>query len=498
MEQTVLLEMRHVSKSFPGVKALDDVHLEVSAGQVHALLGENGAGKSTLIKILAGIHRADAGEIYIDGAAQAIADVNIAHKAGISVIHQELALAPNMTVAENIFMGEEPTSGPLGFVDYKLMNRRAQEILDRHGLALRAEDVVADLTVAQQQMVEIARALAEQPRLIVMDEPTASLSDHEVNLLFAAIRELKSKGVGIIYISHRMDELFEIADMVTVLRDGQYVGTRALTATTRGELIRMMVGREITEMFARPAQKAGAPLLEVRDVSRGKQVRHCSFVLQEGEILGFFGLIGSGRTELMRILFGVDRPDAGEILYRGRPLKVRDPSDVIANRIAMVPEDRKEQGAILMQDVSFNITIANLGQIIRGIRVNRKRERELVGAMIDRLRIRTPSAAQTVNNLSGGNQQKVVVGKWLATGPDILILDEPTRGIDVGAKKEIYEIMKQLVDDGVSIIMVSSELPEIINMANRVVTMFEGEITAVLAGEDITKEKILTYATKGT
>jgi ABC-type sugar transport system ATPase subunit len=320
MEKPVLLEMKHVSKLFPGVKALDDVHLEARAGEVHALLGENGAGKSPLIKILGGIYRPDSGEIFIDGVPQHISDVNIAHKIGISVIHQELALAPDMTVAENIFMGEEPTSGWLGLVDTQLMNRQAQEILDRYQLPLYAEDEVADLTVAQQQLVEIARARSKESRLIVMDEPSATLSDHEVKLLFAAIRELKSRDVSIIYISHRMEELFEIGDRVTVLRDGKYVGTKNLRDTTRHELIKMMVGRDMTEMFAKPTQKQGEVLLEVRNISRGRRVKNCSFTLKQGEILGFFGLVGAGRTELMRLVFGVDRPDSGEVRYKGRPI----------------------------------------------------------------------------------------------------------------------------------------------------------------------------------
>ena len=496
MEQTVLLEMKHVSKLFPGVKALDDVHFEAKAGEVHALLGENGAGKSTLIKILGGIHQPDSGEIYIDGVQQDISDVNIAHKIGISVLHQELALAPDMTVAENIFMAEEPTSGLLRLVDTRLMNRRAQEILDRYGLPLYAEDEVADLTVAQQQLVEIARALSKESRIIVMDEPSATLSDHEVQLLFGAIRELQSRNVSIIYVSHRMEELFEICDRVTVLRDGKYVGTKNLRDTDRHALIRMMVGRDMTDMFAKPEQTEGEVLLEVRNVTQGRRVKNCSFTLKRGEILGFFGLVGAGRTELMRIVFGVDKPDAGEVLYKGQPLKARYPGDVIANGIAMVPEDRKVQGAILMQDISFNITITNLKEIISGVRVNRRAEKQLVNGMIEKLSIRTPSADQSVNNLSGGNQQKVVFAKWLATKPDVLILDEPTRGIDVGAKKEIYEIMKQLVDEGVSIIMVSSEMPELINMSNRVITMYEGAITGVLEGEEIAKENILFHATK--
>lgn len=497
MDRSVLLAMKHVSKVFPGVKALDDVHLEMYPGEVHFLLGENGAGKSTLIKILGGIYQADSGEIYIDGVQQDIADVNIAHKIGISVIHQELALAPDMTVAENIFMGEEPTSGFLRLVDHRMMNRKAQEILDRYELPLNAGDLVGNLTVARQQLVEIARALSKESRIIVMDEPTAALTDHEVRLLFEAIRELKSRGVGIIYISHRMDELFEIADRVTVLRDGQYIGTKNAAETSRNELIKMMVGRELADMYAKPELRQGNVLLEVRNIYHGKKVRGCSFTLQRGEILGFFGLIGSGRTELMRLIFGIDRPEAGEIIYKSKAIKARYPGDVIAHRIAMVPEDRKGQGAILAQDVTFNITIASLQQIIRGIRVDRRKEQSLVSELIEKLRIKTPSEAQMVKNLSGGNQQKVVFAKWLTTRPEVLILDEPTRGIDVGAKKEIYDIMKQLVEEGVSIILVSSELTEIINMSNRVITMFEGAITGVLTGEEITKENILTHATRG-
>ena len=356
---------------------------------------------------------------------------------------------------------------------------------------------MGDLTVAQQQLVEIARALSKASRIIVMDEPTAALSEHEVQLLFEAIHELKKRGVAIIYISHRMDELFTIADRVTVMRDGQYVGTRKTAETNRNELIRMMVGRELSEMFAKPEQSEGAPILEVKAVTRDKVVRNCSFSLKHGEILGFFGLVGSGRSELMRIVFGVDKPDSGEILYKGEKIKARYPGDVILHKIAMVPEDRKGQGAILSQDVSFNITIASLGQIIRGIRVNREKEKRIVAGLIEKLNIRTPSEAQIVKNLSGGNQQKVVFAKWLTTQPELLILDEPTRGIDVGAKKEIYEIMKKLVEEGVSIIMVSSELPEIINMSNRVVTMYEGAITGVLVNEEITQENILTHATRG-
>jgi ribose transport system ATP-binding protein/inositol transport system ATP-binding protein len=487
--------MRHISKRFGGVVALDDVSFEAEPGEVHALLGENGAGKSTLIKILGGIHRADAGEIEIDGVHHDITQTSIALKSGISVIHQELALVPEMSVAENIFLGEEPTSGPFHAVDNRLMNRRAQKILDDHNMKISATDTVSSLTVAQQQLVEIARSLSKEARIIVMDEPSDTLSSHEVALLFAAVRELKARGVSVIYISHRIDELFEIADRVTVLRDAKYVGTKRLADTSRRELIHMMVGRDMTDLFARPEEAPGETLLEVRNVSLPPRVRESSFTLCRGEILGFFGLVGAGRTELMRAVFGIDKPESGEVYLRGTRLHRRYPGDSVSHKLAMVPEDRKSQGVILIQDVAFNVTLAKLDEIIRGIRVYHKRERSYVGRLIRELGIQTPSADQIVQNLSGGNQQKVALAKWLFTDPDVLILDEPTRGVDVGAKKEIYEIMKRLVSNGISIIMVSSEIPEILNMSTRVVTMYEGEITAVLRGQEITKQNVLHYAT---
>jgi ribose transport system ATP-binding protein/inositol transport system ATP-binding protein len=464
--------MRHISKRFGGVVALDDVSFEAEPGEVHALLGENGAGKSTLIKILGGIHRADAGEIEIDGVHHDITQTSIALKSGISVIHQELALVPEMSVAENIFLGEEPTSGPFHAVDNRLMNRRAQKILDDHNMKISATDTVSSLTVAQQQLVEIARSLSKEARIIVMDEPSDTLSSHEVALLFAAVRELKARGVSVIYISHRIDELFEIADRVTVLRDAKYVGTKRLADTSRRELIHMMVGRDMTDLFARPEEAPGETLLEVRNVSLPPRVRESSFTLCRGEILGFFGLVGAGRTELMRAVFGIDKPESGEVYLRGTRLHRRYPGDSVSHKLAMVPEDRKSQGVILIQDVAFNVTLAKLDEIIRGIRVYHKRERSYVGRLIRELGIQTPSADQIVQNLSGGNQQKVALAKWLFTDPDVLILDEPTRGVDVGAKKEIYEIMKRLVSNGISIIMVSSEIPEILNMSTRVVTMY--------------------------
>lgn len=495
METPLRLRMRHISKRFGGVVALDDVSFEAEPGEVHALLGENGAGKSTLIKILGGIHRADAGEIEIDGVHHDITQTSIALKSGISVIHQELALVPEMSVAENIFLGEEPTSGPFHAVDNRLMNRRAQKILDDHNMKISATDTVSSLTVAQQQLVEIARSLSKEARIIVMDEPSDTLSSHEVALLFAAVRELKARGVSVIYISHRIDELFEIADRVTVLRDAKYVGTKRLADTSRRELIHMMVGRDMTDLFARPEEAPGETLLEVRNVSLPPRVRESSFTLCRGEILGFFGLVGAGRTELMRAVFGIDKPESGEVYLRGTRLHRRYPGDSVSHKLAMVPEDRKSQGVILIQDVAFNVTLAKLDEIIRGIRVYHKRERSYVGRLIRELGIQTPSADQIVQNLSGGNQQKVALAKWLFTDPDVLILDEPTRGVDVGAKKEIYEIMKRLVSNGISIIMVSSEIPEILNMSTRVVTMYEGEITAVLRGQEITKQNVLHYAT---
>jgi len=496
--KTPLLQMKNISKSFPGVKALDKVHLEVQTGEVHALLGENGAGKSTLIKILGGLLVPDEGEIYLDGTKVDMKDVSFSESMGISVIHQELCLAPNMTVAENIVLGREPSKGPFHLINRKEIKQFGQEILNQFDLEIDAGEFVSNLTVAQQQMVEIAKALSKDNRIIVMDEPTSSLTEKEVAKLLDTIRGLKQKGVSVIYISHRMEELFSIADKVTILRDGTYVGTRNMNEVEYKGLVQMMVGRELSEIYTKPTVQPGEKILEVRNLTSGKKVKNVSFSLYKGEILGIYGLVGSGRTELMRTIFGIDKSTSGDIYVQNKKVRIQNPSDAIKHGIGFVPEDRKEQGAILIQSVSYNVSLTRLNKLVKWFQVDKHQEDRLVDNYIDKLSIRTPSPEQKLMNLSGGNQQKAIISKWLATEPNILILDEPTRGIDVGAKKEIYSIMSELAQSGVSIIMVSSELPEIINMSTRVITMNQGEISGELTIEsEITQENILTHATGG-
>lgn len=490
-----LLEMINISKSFPGVRALTDVSLRIYPGEVHALLGENGAGKSTLIKIIAGIYKADQGEIHVNGEQLQMNGVNAAMDAGISVIHQELCLASNMSVASNIFMGREKCR-KLGVLDSQTQNRMAQEILDENGLDIKADEKVGNLTVAQQQMVEVAKALSQEARIIIMDEPTASLSDKEVQSLFDTIVRLKEKDVGVIFISHRLDELYAVCDKVTVLRDGAYIDTKLMADVKRMELIQMMVGRELSELFFKPDTKPGKTLLEVKNMSRGNAVKDVSFCLKQGEILGFYGLVGAGRTELMRLIFGIDRKDKGTILINGKEVVINSSRDAIRSGIALVPENRKEQGGILIQDVGYNLVLAILDDLYKGLAVQKSKRRDIIDYYIKSLRIKVPSDAEKLINLSGGNQQKVILGKWLASKPLILILDEPTRGIDVGAKKEIYQLMADLAKEGMGIIMVSSDMEEIFNMSTRIVTMHEGRLTGELTDE-ITQEDILIKATGG-
>lgn len=490
-----ILEMKNISKSFPGVRALRGVNLKIYPGEVHALLGENGAGKSTLIKIIAGIYSADEGEVYINNTKVNISGVNAAMNAGISVIHQELCLASNMSVASNIFMGREKSSS-FGIMNYKEQKKLAQEILDANGLEIDAGEKVGNLTVAQQQMVEVAKALSQNARIIIMDEPTASLSDREVTSLFRTIERLKKKDVAIVYISHRLDELYTICDKVTVLRDGEYINTASIRDVGRMELIRMMVGRELSELFYKPEVEPGETVLEVKNMSRGNKVRNISFSLKKGEILGFYGLVGAGRTELMRLIFGIDQKDQGQIFVEGKEVRINRTSDAIKNGIALVPESRKEQGGILIQSVGYNMVLSVLDKIYRGLTVEKEMKKILIDKYIRSLKVKVPSVEEKLMNLSGGNQQKVILGKWLATEPKILILDEPTRGIDVGAKKEIYQLIADLAGRGIAIIMISSDMEEIFNMSTRIIIMHEGRATGE-CGNDVTQEQLLIKATGG-
>ncbi len=492
MENNVLLKMKDIHKTFPGVYALQDINLEVRAGEVHALLGENGAGKSTLIKVLGGIYQADQGEIFIDGKKVEIQDVRDAQEQGIAIIHQELVLVPYMTVAENIYLGREPKKGL--FVDQRKMEEDAQELLDAYQIEIEASKLVANLTIAQQQMVEIVKAISFDSKILVMDEPTSSISDKEVDFLFETMRTLVKKGVGIIYISHKMSELDQICDRVTVLRDGKFVGTEVVKETTKDRLISMMVGRELQKYYTRDFQTPGEVVLKCEHISDGEMVSDVSFEVHRGEIVGFSGLVGSGRSEVMKCVFGLNEKSTGKIYIEGKKTEIKSPIDALKKGIALVPENRKKEGIYKVQSVKYNSTIEVLDEFIKGIVVNNIKEEAITQKYIDMMSTKTPSQEQMIGNLSGGNQQKVMIGRWLATMPKILILDEPTRGVDVGAKSEIYARMNELVKKGMSIIMVSSELPEIINMSDRVYVMNSGKIAGCLQRDGISQEHIMQLA----
>ena len=486
-----LLEMNGIQKYFPGVHALDDVHLDLLSGEVHALLGENGAGKSTLIKVLGGIYAKDGGEIIINGQKAEINSVKDAERYGISIIHQEIVLVPEMTIADNIFLGKE--TGPAANIDRAGMLKKTQELLDSFGMGLSAGAKVSSLNIAQQQMVEIIRATFGEARIIVMDEPTSSLSDKEVDALFDTVKKLTAQGIGIIYISHRMSELDIIADRVSVYRDGKYVATKKVKETTTDELVALMVGREVGNYYNRTYNECKETVLEVRGLTN-KNVKNVSFTLKKGEILGFAGLVGAGRTETMRAIFGIDPIESGEILIDGNRVEIHSTQDAMDAGIGLVPESRREEGIFPAMSIKFNETIKVLTEFIGGFRVNAQRENEIADKYMKELSVRAPGTYTLVGNLSGGNQQKVVIASWLATRPRILILDEPTRGIDIGAKTEIYAIMNELAKNGVSIIMVSSELPEIIGMSDRVIVMRSGEISGELERSEATQVNIMKNA----
>ncbi|MCR4590317.1 MAG: sugar ABC transporter ATP-binding protein [Lachnospiraceae bacterium] len=492
MSDKTILRMKKITKTFPGVKALSEVDFDLKEGEVHALLGENGAGKSTLIKVLGGIYHADSGEIEINDKAVKINSVQDAEANGIAIIHQELVLVPYMSVAENIFLGRELGAGIS--VNLRQQEKEAQEVLDKLGMDIDARSLVKDLSIAKQQMVEITKAVATNSKILVMDEPTSSISEKEVENLFNIMRDLTSHGVGIIYISHKMSELDEICDRVTVMRDGEYVGTKVVKETSRDDLIAMMVGRQLTSYYERDFIEPGEEVLRVENITDNKRVFNVSFNLKKGEIVGFAGLVGAGRSETMQAIFGLTKGVTGNVYINGKKVDINSPIDAMDNGLVMVPESRKEQGLFLIQDVQYNTTIEILDQFIKNFRVDHSKESEVTQKYIDMMSTKTPSQQQTIGNLSGGNQQKVLIGRWLATEPQILILDEPTRGIDVGAKAEIYAIMNSLIKQGVSIIMISSEMPEIINMSDRVYVMAEGTIKGCIDHEEISQEAIMKLA----
>jgi len=494
---TTLLSMEHISKRFPGVQALDDVTLEVAPGEVHALVGENGAGKSTLMKILTGALAKDSGTVRWLGALAEINSPGQALALGISMIHQELALIPSLDVGQNIFLGREPTRGGLGVIAWDALYRAAGAQLARVGLAIDARKRVAELSLAQRQMVEIAKALSFESRLIVMDEPTSSLTEREVETLFALSRSLKAQGVSVVFISHRLEEVFQVADRVTVLRDGRHIGTAPIGQLNVPAVVRMMVGRELVEVSTGAPPTDGRVVLEVRGLSRGRVLRDVALKLHQGEILGMFGLVGSGRTDLARALFGVDPIDKGEVWIEGSRVAIDSPQRAITFGLGFVPEDRKTQGLFLNMAVDQNVTITALGGLERLGFIDFGRMRQLAQSYVERLDIRTPGLGQQVRNLSGGNQQKIVIAKWLTLHPKVLILDEATHGIDVGAKAEIHELMRALARDGVAILMISSELPEILAVSDRIVVMREGRVVGELSRAEASQDQIMFYATGG-
>jgi ribose transport system ATP-binding protein len=492
---TSLLELDGVSKSFPGVHALDAVSYDLSAGEVHALLGENGAGKSTLVKILSGVYRPDRGIIRLAGDSVEIRDPANAQALGISPVHQELQLEPYLTVAENIFLGRQPLNR-LGLIDRRRMVREAGDILRRLGVSLDPDAMVESLSVAQRQIIAIARATSISARILIFDEPTSSLTDRETSLLFDLIGRLRSDGLGIIYISHRLEEIFRVCDRVTVLRDGRYVATRRVAETSMRELISMMIGREIGDVFHKESAAIGQPVLEVENLSRRGLLRDISLLVRRGEIVGIAGLVGAGRTELARAIFGDMPVDSGVIRVDGHVMRHgHSPDDAIRAGVGFVPEDRKEQGLVTGLSVRQNISMAMLRMLSRASVLSVTKEKLLAEDYVRKLAIKTPSIDQKAAFLSGGNQQRVVIAKWLATQPKVLIVDEPTRGIDVGAKAEIHGLLNDLARQGMAIIMISSELPEILSMSDRIIVMHQGGIAADLPGRDATQDLIMQYAT---
>jgi ribose transport system ATP-binding protein len=492
----LLVEMTGISKSFPGVHALDGAQFDLRPGEVHALVGENGAGKSTLMKVLSGIYRRDAGTIKVKGQDVDVTSPHQAQSLGIAIIHQELNLANHLTVAQNIFIGREPRRGPM--LDEAALNRKASDLFDRLHLRLDPRRRVGSLAVAQQQMVEIAKALSYDSSVLIMDEPTAALTDTEIEELFQIIRQLRDTGAGVVHISHRLEELKQISDRITVMRDGRYISTVETANASIPDIIAMMVGRTIFESKPElPETPDPTVILEVQHLNRGRQVRDISFQLHRGEILGVAGLVGAGRTEVMRAIFGADTPESGEVLVNGKAVHVKTPTDGVAHGIGYLSEDRKRYGLALGMDVETNIALASMGRFTNKLGFIRpSKTREIALRHVESLAIKTPSIGQRVKNLSGGNQQKVVIGKWLTADMEVLIFDEPTRGIDVGAKSEIYKLLNDLAREGKGIIMISSELPEILRMSHRILVMCEGRITGELTAGEATQEKIMTLATQ--
>ncbi len=485
--------MENIVKTFPGVKALNRAAITVHAGEVMGFMGENGAGKSTLMNVLGGVFPADSGDIYIEGKKVEIHSIHESQALGVAFIHQELALEPYLTIAENIFLGREIRNS-LGMVSKDKMAEAARPYLQRVGLDVDPNQYVRQLSLGQQQMVEIAKSFSLNAKILILDEPTSSLSEKEVEILFRTVRDLKKQGMGIIFITHKMAEVFQLCDAVTIMRDGEFMGSRRSSECSESELISMMVGRDLGNYYVRTFNEPGRVMLEAKNINAGKRAVNCSFQVRSGEIVGFYGLVGAGRSELMKAIMGLDPMDSGEIYLEGKKVTKHNPVFMQQQGVALVPENRKTEGLLLNNTIRFNITLPVLYRFIKALRVNSSRQDEIVEHGMKALRIKAPSSNVNCSTLSGGNQQKVLLAKWLATDPKILILDEPTRGIDVGAKAEIYTIINNLAKEGLAIILISSEMPEAMNMSDRIIVMKEGYITGELSHEEMDQEKILKYA----
>ena len=489
---TPFLEMKGITKQFPGVLALNKVDLAIYPGRVLALVGENGAGKSTLMKVLSGVHKRDAGEILLEGKSVEIANPLASRQMGISIIFQELSVLNNMNIAENIFVGREKKKN--GFVDKKLQHEQARQLLSRVGLSIDTHTKTGLLSTAQKQMVEVAKALSFNSKLIIMDEPTSSLTDKETAMLMDIIRKLRDDGVAIVFISHRMNEIFEISDEIAVMRDGEMVQHMITSEVDEAQVIAAMVGRSVDDIFYKEEAPISDIALEVKNLSTKNFLKDISFNVRSGEIVGFAGLVGAGRSEVMRAVFGIDPRESGEISIHGQKVEIKSTMDALKAGMGFVPEDRKEQGLILKQTIRVNTSLAALQSVAKGWFISKKLEKGLTDEYVAKLRVKTPSNEQKIMNLSGGNQQKVVIAKWMATHPKVLILDEPTRGIDVGAKKEIHMLMSELAKQGVAIIMISSELPEVLGMADRIYVMHDGRIKGEINRADASQEAIMKLA----
>jgi ribose transport system ATP-binding protein len=494
MEEQYMLEMSGINKSFGGIKALENVDFKVKKGEIHALIGENGAGKSTLMKILSGAYLPDEGEIHIDGKLCSITAPLDAQKCGVGIIYQEFQLIPSLSVAENIFMGAFPYKAGGTIIDWKKLRSDAKAALQRIGFDVDVGTQVADLSVAYQQMIEITKALNKKVQILVLDEPTSVLAPNEIEKLFDVMRSLKERGVTMIYISHKLEELFAICDSVTVMKDGAYVGTEKTADMTKDQLIGMMIGRKIETMFPkRKPIELDEPVLEVKGLNSAVN-RDCSIFVRKGEIVGLSGLVGSGRTELVRAIFGADAMTAGEILLEGKPVSIKNPKNAVRLGIGLIPEDRKKHGVILNKPIRQNITMAAVNKIVHMGMIKHAEEKRAANELVERLRTKTPSVESDVGDLSGGNQQKIVLSKWIFSDCKVMIFDEPTRGVDVGAKSEIYQIISTLAESGKGVIVISSEMEEIIGLCDRVYVMHEGRVTGMVEKGDITEDILMRYA----